>query len=67
MKAMTVQKPFPSIRFAPSVSKQVGPSALAMWRDRQRQRIYLSPLDHRLLADIGVRRDDAERESRRWN
>ena len=66
MKVLSLRRPFPLIRFAPSTSKQVGLGALATWLDRQRQRIHLSRLDQRLLADIGVSRDDAERESRRW-
>jgi uncharacterized protein YjiS (DUF1127 family) len=40
---------------------------LILWLDRQRQRIHLSLLDDRLLEDIGVTRQNAEVESRRWD
>lgn len=32
------------------------------WRDRDRQRRHLSSLDHHILADIGLTRDEIERE-----
>lgn len=35
------------------------------WRDRQRQRAALRELDARLLRDVGLSRDQAEREGRR--
>ncbi len=44
-----------------------GPSRVSPWLDRQRQRQHLSRLDDRLLDDIGVSRDAAKAESRRWD
>ena len=35
------------------------------WHDRQRQRAALLDLDARLLRDVGLSREDAEREGRR--
>jgi len=35
------------------------------WRDRQRQRAAHLNLDARLLRDVGLSRDQAEREGRR--
>lgn len=48
-------------------SKRSVSSRLILWLDRQRQRIHLSLLDDRLLEDIGVSRQRAEAESRRWD
>ena len=35
------------------------------WQDRQRQRAALLDLDARLLRDVGLTRDQAEREGQR--
>jgi uncharacterized protein YjiS (DUF1127 family) len=35
------------------------------WQDRQRRRAALTDLDARLLRDVGLSRDEAEREGRR--
>lgn len=44
---------------------RVGPavSLIARWYDRYLQRLDLADLDDRALADIGLTRDQAERES----
>ncbi|WP_369682668.1 DUF1127 domain-containing protein [Roseovarius sp. M141] len=67
MNALTVQRPFLPIRFAPSLSRSIGPTALALWLDRQRQRAHLLRLDQHLLDDIAVSRVKAIREARRWD
>ncbi len=67
MNALTVQRPFPFARFAPSFSRSIGPTALVLWLDRQRQRAHLSRLDQRLLDDIAVSRVEAIKEARRWD
>ncbi len=67
MNALTVQRPSPSTRLAPSLSRSIGPTALALWLDRQRQRAHLSQLDQHLLDDIAVSRVEAIREARRWD
>lgn len=38
---------------------------LLRWQDRQRQRAALLDLDARLLRDVGLNRDQAEREGHR--
>lgn len=53
----------------PLPPEEFGASLLARavdWLDRQRQRTILAGLEDRLLADIGVTRTEALRESRRW-
>lgn len=40
-------------------------SSFLCWQDRQRQRAALLDLDARLLRDVGLSRDQAEREGRR--
>lgn len=35
---------------------------IAMWMDRARQRRALAAMDDRLLSDIGITRNEAERE-----
>lgn len=67
MNELTVQRPFPSIWFAPYLSRSIGPTALAIWLDRQRQRAHLLRLDQHLLDDIAVSRVEAIREARRWD
>ena len=52
-------------RFPPEVLGRA-PSRLLAWLDRQRQRAALAQLDDRLLDDIGVTRDEAADEIRRW-
>ncbi|MFB9149992.1 DUF1127 domain-containing protein [Roseovarius ramblicola] len=61
MNFLTVQGPPPWSRFAPNLSRSTGPTALARWLDRQRQRAHLSRLDAHLLDDIAVSRVDAAR------
>ena len=39
---------------------------LQTWHGRSRQRLALSQLDAERLADIGVSRDQAERELKKW-
>lgn len=41
-------------------------TSLGEWRDRQRQRVFLSQLDDRLLDDTGVSRRSAREEAGRW-
>jgi uncharacterized protein YjiS (DUF1127 family) len=67
MNALTFQRLPSSSRFAPSVSRSIGPTALALWLDRQRQRVHLLRLDQHLLEDIAVSRVEAIREARRWD
>jgi uncharacterized protein YjiS (DUF1127 family) len=67
MNALTFQRPPSSSRFAPSVSRSIGPTALSLWLDRQRQRAHLSQLDQHLLDDIAVLRVEAIREAQRWD
>jgi len=67
MKLLTFNQTRLPIRFAPYLSRSTGQSALALWLDRQRQRLHLSQLDTRLLADIGVSRIAAANEARRWD
>ncbi len=67
MNELTVQRPSRPIRFAPYLSRSTGPTALALWLDRQRQRAHLSRLDEHLLDDIAVSRTEAAREARRWD
>lgn len=67
MNELTVQRPSPSTRFAPSLSRTNGPTAFARWLDRQRQRAHLFQLDQQLLDDIAVSRVKAIREARRWD
>lgn len=55
----------PYRRFAPHFRLHRRPNALAVWCDRQRQRIHLSHLDDRLLDDIGVSGFAATEEARR--
>lgn len=62
MKTLAYNQPPSSIRFAPHLSPSTGPTDLAIWFDRQRQRIHLSRLD-----DIAVSRIEAVREARRWD
>ena len=67
MNALTVHKPSPSIRFAPHLLRSIGPTALALSLDRQRQRAHLLRIDQHLLDDIAVSRAEAIREARRWD
>lgn len=43
------------------------PSRLLAWSDRLRQRAAVARLDDRLLADVGLSRDDDVAESKRWD
>jgi uncharacterized protein YjiS (DUF1127 family) len=52
--------------FAPYWPVRRHPGVLAIWLDRQRQRVHLSRLDDRLLDDIGVGPRAAFIEPRRW-
>jgi uncharacterized protein YjiS (DUF1127 family) len=38
---------------------------LALWMERSRQRTHLAAMDDRLLADIGMSRNDADAEFRK--
>ena len=67
MNELTVERPIPLMRFAPYLSRSAGPTALALWLDRQRQRVHLARLDNYLLDDIAVSRVEAVREARRWD
>jgi uncharacterized protein YjiS (DUF1127 family) len=67
MQALTLRRPPSSIRFAPFLKIEAEQNIFLLWLDRQRQRIHLFKLDHRLLQDIGVSRSAAEREARRWD
>lgn len=60
MKEITVQGPYPSIRFGLNVSMPSNLNALAVWLERQRQRIHRSQLDQHLLGDIGISRSEAK-------
>lgn len=39
---------------------------LTLWAELRRQRRHLGELEDHLLADIGLSRSQARRESRRW-
>jgi len=67
MKTFTVQGPSHSIGVAPNFSVLKVLPNFAAWFDRRRQRIHLAELDQHLLDDIGISRNEADRESRRWN
>ena len=67
MKTLTHNQPSPSIRFAPNLLEITDSGPLALWLDRQRQRIHLSQLELHMLEDIGVSRTDAYKEARRWD
>lgn len=41
-------------------------ATLAFWMERSRQRRRLGRLDERLLQDIGITREQAFNESRKW-
>ncbi|MES2143485.1 MAG: DUF1127 domain-containing protein [Pseudomonadota bacterium] len=43
------------------------PSRLLDWSERLRQRTALARLDDRLLADVGLSRQEAAAESLRWD
>lgn len=54
------------IGFSPFIRLDPPPNRLAVWLDRQRQRVHLSRLDDRLLDDIGVGMRAATVEAQRW-
>ena len=67
MKVLTFnQAPLP-VRFAPYRSRSTEQGALALWLDRQRQRLHLSRLELRMLDDIGVSPIAADSEAQRWD
>ncbi len=67
MNELAIQKPISLMRFAPYLSRSAGPTALALWLDRQRQRTQLLRLEDHLLDDIAVSRVEAIREAQRWD
>ena len=66
MKTQIPYSPDIFSQFAPHTSASSFLNALFAWLDRQRQRVYLSELDNRLLKDIGKSRFEALREAQRW-
>jgi uncharacterized protein YjiS (DUF1127 family) len=54
------------LRFLPAPISRTPASALMAWLDLCRQRAALATLDDRLLADVGLTRDAAEAEARKW-
>lgn len=50
---------------APEIARRGWLNRFLRWQDRQRQRAALRDLDARLLRDVGLSREQAEREGGR--
>ena len=66
--SITVARPLASIELDwpwPDWFADLSPGVSRLWHKR-RERQRLAELDDHLLADIGVSREQAEQESRKW-